>query len=54
VAKAGFTTKALRKRIHRGLGGEKLGKLVNSYMDDSDPKKSVIGPENASNWASFL
>jgi hypothetical protein len=46
VAKADLGTKALGSRNREVPGGYELRERVNSYMDDLDPKKSVIGPEN--------
>ena len=49
VAKSGFGTKALRRRIREVPGGYNLGKRVNSYWDDLDPKKGDIGLESTYN-----
>ncbi len=46
VAKAGLGSKALESRVCEVLRGYDLRERVNSYMDDLDPKKCVIGPEN--------
>ena len=53
MAKAGFGTKALERRIRGMPGVWKPKERLNSYIDVLDPKKGDIGLENTHNGAPF-